>query len=293
MDRSYASSKHPGPLDVLDLAAVWLARARWRKHDSNPQFYDAFFDASHIEKYTGDVRHIWRYGVVRRLFDELFPDSDVRVVDVGTGIGVSLLYFPRSVRFVGLEYSANSLSLARRAHPGRDAFVQAGFPHLPLASGAADFSICLEVVEHIADDQQAIRELHRILKPGGYLLISVPNTYYWPEYMSLIGHYRHYSGPGLRHQLQEAGFVVERQITQFTGLWQKYHYLYLLFRSWEFVVKKTVRPRYVVYRSHLYRWLAKWIIARLERRFREDDPRSTFILCRKAPEGMTGTCASS
>jgi ubiquinone/menaquinone biosynthesis C-methylase UbiE len=149
--------KRPTVVDALDLVATWLARLGKKKHDGRAGFYETFFDASHIQKQMGDVRYIWRYRIVHRLFDERFSGRDARVADIGTGIGISLLYFPETADFIGVEYSANSLNLAKRIHPERSSvFLQGGFPNLPVASSTVDFCLCLEVVEHIVDDRQAI-----------------------------------------------------------------------------------------------------------------------------------------
>jgi SAM-dependent methyltransferase len=47
---------------------------------------------------------------------------------------------------------------------------------IPLLTGAADLAICSEVVEHLTDDARALHELHRILKPGGLLILATPNA---------------------------------------------------------------------------------------------------------------------
>ena len=46
--------------------------------------------------------------------------------------------------------------------------------HLPLAEGAIDGIFCLHVLEHVADDREAIRNLHRITRPGGEAVLMVP-----------------------------------------------------------------------------------------------------------------------
>ena len=56
-----------------------------------------------------------------------------------------------------------------------------------------DVALCLEVLEHIEDDQRAVREIHRVLRPDGLLIAAVPYTYYWPQYLKLLGHFRHYT----------------------------------------------------------------------------------------------------
>ncbi|HLO27382.1 MAG TPA: class I SAM-dependent methyltransferase [Geobacteraceae bacterium] len=48
-------------------------------------------------------------------------------------------------------------------------------PQLPLADDSFDLAVCLEGVEHLENQWQLVRNLHRVLKPGGYLILSTPN----------------------------------------------------------------------------------------------------------------------
>lgn len=48
-------------------------------------------------------------------------------------------------------------------------------PQLPLPESSVDLAICLEGIEHLENQWQLVRNLHRVVKPGGYLLLSTPN----------------------------------------------------------------------------------------------------------------------
>jgi len=84
---------------------------------------------------------------------------------------------------------------------------------LPFKGGAFDKVICTEVLEHVRDDRRVLRELVRVLKPGGRIAVSVP-TYltekvFWnisPEYARTPGgHIRIYRVRGLLQMMKEAG----------------------------------------------------------------------------------------
>ncbi len=92
---------------------------------------------------------------------------------------------------------------------------------LPFADGAFDRIIAAEVLEHIDDDRAAIRELARVLKPGGAIAVTVPR--WFPELMNWAlsdeyhapavegGHVRVYRESVLRSRLEAAGLqVVDR-----------------------------------------------------------------------------------
>lgn len=84
---------------------------------------------------------------------------------------------------------------------------------LPFFDGAFDRVIAAEVLEHIPDDSAAIRELARVLRPGGTIAVTVPR--WWPELATWAlsdeyhskpgGHIRIYRGSVLRRRLTDAG----------------------------------------------------------------------------------------
>jgi SAM-dependent methyltransferase len=141
--------------------------------------------------------------------------------------------------------------------------------------------MCLEVLEHVGDDAQALEELSRIVRPGKYLLISVPNTYYWPLYRSLIGHYRHYTAQSLGELLNDSDFEVVERFRQFVRFWRYYHYAYVVLQVFERLVHKTGARNYSILESGVYRRLAALILRRLMSRVDERDPNSTFLLCQR------------
>lgn len=77
--------------------------------------------------------------------------------------------------------------------------------HLPFADRVFDVILCTEVLEHALEPTTAMRELARVLKPGGYLLLSVPFIY--PIHEAPYDHWR-FTSYGLRHLCQATGFEV-------------------------------------------------------------------------------------
>jgi SAM-dependent methyltransferase len=102
------------------------------------------------------------------------------ILDLGCGDGAATwLAAQRNPghRVLGMDWSAGSLSQARRLGVN---VVQAGVaPRLPVASGAADVVMMSELIEHLVDTDSALDEAHRVLKPGGSLLLSTPNLAAW------------------------------------------------------------------------------------------------------------------
>jgi ubiquinone/menaquinone biosynthesis C-methylase UbiE len=280
---SQLSTTRRSALDYLDLVLLRLAKRRRARFGRSDNFYEAFFTESDYEKYVRDVRQVWRYRLFRRVLESCHPHGPINVVDVGCGLGISSLYIPERASLVGVDVSERSLERARALGRERAEFRQGGFPDLPLESASFDFALCLEVLEHVADDRRAVAEIFRVLRPGGYLLVSVPSTYYWREYKSLIGHFRHYNTESLRQLLKSGGFEVVQSLPQFGRLFRSYHYIYIAMLGAETLLRRVGWREFSLYQSSLYRWLSSRILRRLDARGDEFDAISTFMLCQRLP----------
>jgi SAM-dependent methyltransferase len=269
-------------LDRLDLVLLRAAKIR-RDHCKNgAEFYESFFSEDDVRKYLHDVRVHWRLGVLQMVYGDLYGDSSATVADVGCGLGMSRSFLPDAARFIGVEPSARTLVQAKRLSMGYSGeFRHGGFPNLPLDSESCDLVVCLEVLEHLEDDAAAAHELHRITKPGGHVLVSVPNTYYWPEHRELIGHHRHYSGTKLRSLLDNNDLEVVRGFPQFDHLWRAYYYTYLVFRLVETLRRRFGSPGYSMYESAVYKAFAEQLLQWVGHHSYDNNVASTFVLSRR------------
>lgn len=92
---------------------------------------------------------------------------------------------------------------------------------LALPFGDASFEVvtAFDVIEHCEPEDQALRELHRVLEPGGRLLVSVPAYQWaWSDHDDANGHYRRYTRPRAVAALEEAGFAVRRATYGFSSV---------------------------------------------------------------------------
>jgi SAM-dependent methyltransferase len=90
----------------------------------------------------------------------------------------------------------------------RGAVELADLHELRFEAGAFDAIVCGEVLEHLDDDQTAVREFARVLKPGGVVVASVPANpwrYDWSDHWA--GHRRRYTAAGLAERFTAAGFA--------------------------------------------------------------------------------------
>jgi ubiquinone/menaquinone biosynthesis C-methylase UbiE len=106
-------------------------------------------------------------------------DGDL-TLDCGCGYGFTLRVLTALAggRFVGLDFQQERLDEIRdkRIGEGRLDLVRGSAMRLPFADNTFDHIVCSEVLEHLTDDRAAVRELFRVLKPGGNLVITVPSA---------------------------------------------------------------------------------------------------------------------
>ncbi|HEU4686129.1 MAG TPA: class I SAM-dependent methyltransferase [Nitrospira sp.] len=99
-----------------------------------------------------------------------------RVLELGCSTGYLTRRFAGKARLMyGLDMNAPALREAKRRNPGMLPACGSA-EHLPFADATFDAVVMLEVIEHTASDAAAIRELRRVLKPGGLLILSTPHA---------------------------------------------------------------------------------------------------------------------
>lgn len=78
-----------------------------------------------------------------------------------------------------------------------------------MADASRDTIVLVNVLEHIEDDDRALSEFYRILRPGGHLLLFVPAlSFFYSALDEVLEHYRRYHLTPMRRQVEAAGFAV-------------------------------------------------------------------------------------
>lgn len=162
---------------------------------------------------------------VSRLIAEEHPGF---LLDIGCGNGeFSCRFLPLGFRVFGIDLAESQLEIARaRGIEARRHDLATGL--LPFESGAFDIVFAGEVIEHLVDTTSFLKEIHRMLRPGGCTVITTPNLASFENRMRLLfgvypawteykleggqGHVRAYTPATLRRHLCENGFAVERHL---------------------------------------------------------------------------------
>jgi SAM-dependent methyltransferase len=124
-----------------------------------------------------ESEHRGRYLWAARLAKGL----DVLDAGCGTGYGTEILAGAEAGRVVGMDISETAISQARSSssHPASE-FSLGSLHSLPFEDSSFDLAVCFEVIEHVEDQELAIAELRRVLRPNGVLAISSPNRDVYP-----------------------------------------------------------------------------------------------------------------
>jgi SAM-dependent methyltransferase len=127
----------------------------------------------------GEPSYVWRAGQERRLEMIRQAAGDRNngcILEDGCGVGSYLARLAEQASLaVGLEIE---LERAREAHAKGPSTLGGVGEHLPFPASTFDLVLSHEVLEHVQDDQQAVNEIIRVLKPGGRLALFVPNRGY-------------------------------------------------------------------------------------------------------------------
>jgi len=150
-----------------------------------------------------------------------------RILDVGCGDGSLALFIKGKAKIYGVDKSKKLLKIAKR----RGVLIKKldlDKNSLPYQDSYFDCVTCLDVIEHIKNPYKLIGEIYRVLKKGGFLIISAPNIRFSDHLLTLIfkgnfpitsddktaydgGHIHYFTFSDLREILQGVGFKIIKE----------------------------------------------------------------------------------
>jgi len=165
--------------------------------------------------YEVEGHHWWFYGrrqIITSFIESILPRNQnprPRILDVGCGTGANLEMLAEFGDAEGVDVSTDALSFCRQR--GLNSVKLGEAEKLPYPDQSFDLVTALDVVEHLDDDLAGLREMHRVLKPGGHVMMFVPAfMFLWGVQDDVSHHRRRYTMKQLKDRVAAAGFEIER-----------------------------------------------------------------------------------
>lgn len=180
-----------------------------------------------------------RRKLVQWILRKRYPVAvDRNILDVGCGTGMNHSMLKDFGRVYSMDAADEALSFTRQR--GVDLLAAGNVEQLPFSENSIDLVTALDILEHTDHDLDALRELRRVIKPGGTLLVTVPAYgFLWSEHDEALHHRRRYAAMELRNKLAITGYDLEN-ITYFITL---LFFPILLLRFWNNIFRKSVSPK--------------------------------------------------
>ena len=155
--------------------------------------------------------YFWNVGrreiIEEALLRHIHPSAKLEVLDLGCGPGDNFQVLEKFGRVTGVDLSEEALKFAR--NKGFVNLLLADVASLPFVGHSFDIVSSFDVFEHIADDRKAMREAYRVLKPGGFLVITVPaHPWLWSAHDEALRHQRRYRTKEFLAKFAQGGFGV-------------------------------------------------------------------------------------
>lgn len=160
---------------------------------------------------TFEDKHWWFIGrrrLVQEVLDGLFPSGSAQILEVGCGTGGNLSLLSRYGQVYGMELdeTARQYALRRNLAP----ILPGCLPDdIPFHGRLFDLIVLTDVLEHVEEDELSLQRLHLRLKPGGYILITVPAfPFLWSVHDDLHHHKRRYTKSNLSAIVKRTKFDI-------------------------------------------------------------------------------------
>ena len=162
--------------------------------------FDAFFEEDNYITYKN---HLYNYQLRKKAVEKHFQkDTSALILEIGSGISPVMT---TGGQMVYSDFSVTGLQILKRTQK-RGWYVAADGVNLPFKSGVFAHTVCSEVLEHIADDKAAIKELVRVMRPAGHLILTFPHRqFYFALDDRFVKHYRRYELSAMKNILSIHG----------------------------------------------------------------------------------------
>lgn len=155
--------------------------------------------------------HIGRRSIIHTIMQKYFNRSanhnECIILDAGCGTGGNLIILKKFGKVIGIDESPDALQLASKE--GFSKLVLGEVTKLPFLDNLFDCVALFDVLEHIEDDESALRECSRVLKPRGAFILTVPAyQWLWSGHDEVLNHKRRYTKYEIIQKIKKAGFDI-------------------------------------------------------------------------------------
>ncbi len=163
--------------------------------------------------YHNEQSHWWFVGrrtIVMDQINQIYKgQKDLEVLDVGCGTGLNMHYLSKFGQVSGVDLSPTALKFCQER--GHTRLVQAPLERLPFSKASFDLVTALDIIEHIDDDVAGLKEIFRVLKPGGRAVVLVPAyMFLWSLQDEVSSHKRRYVSNQIGRAVKKSGLEIER-----------------------------------------------------------------------------------
>jgi len=202
--RSYSEGKKIGWKDAVSAVWTMLRCALTDDRESRDPLHATLRRMAALDRYNSF------------LFEQVRPAIGQRVLEVGAGTGTITQFLRDRDRVLATDVDSQYIHLLERRfeHNGNVDVAIYDLSRPPperVSAQTYDTILCLNVLEHVADDRGALARMYDLLEPGGRLVLLVPaHEALYGAIDESIGHYRRYESEPLRRLLEESGFATEK-----------------------------------------------------------------------------------
>lgn len=169
-----------------------------------------------------ESRHWWFVGrrrIVASLLEATLDDRrDLRILDIGCGTGGMIPVLSPFGRVTGIDPSEAAIRYSRERYGSQADFLRVDFPRETPPEGGHDLVTLFDVLEHLEEDAEALREAAGLLREGGRMVLTVPaHRFLWSPHDDINRHRRRYGYREFRDRILGAGLEI-RRITYFNTL---------------------------------------------------------------------------
>lgn len=168
-------------------------------------------DLYYAEYFKFEREHWWflaRRNILASQIARLARDlpGPARILNVGAATGATSEMLGRFGNVVSVEYEGACCAFARRSGW---VFVNASVTDLPFSNATFDLVCAFDVIEHVDDDDRAVREMMRVCKPGGFISVTVPAfRFLWSHHDEVNHHKRRYRIGELERLFRSSGRIL-------------------------------------------------------------------------------------